>query len=89
MNDHTAQQSYSRTAQSPVTTGRQGPEGLGSGLDQHQKAMTAAATIFGGRTTVPVSDAYVVILPDMSKMTPFAHEAIMSAMIESRARKLP
>ena len=39
------------------------------------------------RTTLPVSDGYEVILPDLSKVTPFVREAIMSAMIEVGAVK--
>ncbi len=51
------------------------------------QVLAAVATIFDGRTTVPVSDAYEVILPDLSKMTPFTREAIMTAMIEAGAVK--
>ena len=49
--------------------------------------LAAVATIFDGRTTVPVSDGYALILPDLSKMTTFAREAIMSALIEAAAAK--
>ena len=45
--------------------------------------LAAVATIFDGRTTLPVS----LILPDLAKMTPFTREAIMSAMIEAEAVK--
>ena len=51
------------------------------------QVLAAVATIFDGRTTLPVSSAYEVILPDLSKMTPFTREAIMSAVIEARAVK--
>jgi hypothetical protein len=34
------------------------------------------ATIYDGRTTVPMSDGYALILPDLAKMTPFTREAI-------------
>jgi cytochrome c-type biogenesis protein CcmE len=47
------------------------------------QVLAAVATIFDGQTAVPVSDGYALILPDLAKMTPFAREAIMSAMIEA------
>jgi hypothetical protein len=47
------------------------------------QVLAAVATIFDGRTTLPVS----LILPDLAKMTPFTREAIMSAMIEAEAVK--
>ena len=47
------------------------------------QVLAAVATIFDGRTTLPVS----LILPEPSKMTPFTREAIMSAMIEAEAVK--
>jgi malic enzyme len=50
------------------------------------QVLAAVATILDGRTTLPVSDGYA-ILPDLSKMTTFAREAIMSAMIEAAAVK--
>ena len=49
--------------------------------------LAAVATLFDGRTTLPLSDGYALILPDLSKMTPFAREAIMSAVIEAGAVK--
>ena len=51
------------------------------------QVLAAVATVFDGRTAVPVSDGCEVILPDLSKMTPFTREAIMSAMIEAGAVK--
>ena len=51
------------------------------------QVLAAVATLFDGRTTMPVSDGYALILPDLSKMTPFTREAIMSAVIEARAAK--
>jgi hypothetical protein len=51
------------------------------------QVLAAVATIFDGQTAVSVSDAYVLILPDLAKMTPFSREAIMSALIEGKARK--
>ena len=51
------------------------------------QVLAAVATIFDGQTAVPVSDGYALILPDLSKMTPFTREAIMSAVIEARAAK--
>ena len=51
------------------------------------QVLAAVATIFDGRTAVPVSDAYALILPDLSKMTPFSREAIMTALIEAGAGK--
>ena len=51
------------------------------------QVLAAAATLFDGRTAVPVSDGYALILPEPSKMTPFTREAIMSAMIEAEAVK--
>ena len=51
------------------------------------QVLAAVVTIFDGRTTLPVSNAYEVILPDLSKLAPFAREAIMSAMIEAGAVK--
>jgi cytochrome c-type biogenesis protein CcmE len=51
------------------------------------QVLAAVATILDGQTALPVSDAYALILPDLSKMTPFTREAIMSAMIEARAVK--
>jgi hypothetical protein len=49
--------------------------------------LATVAAIFDGRTAVPVSDAYAVILPDLSKMTPFTREAIMATLIEAGAVK--
>jgi hypothetical protein len=51
------------------------------------QVLAAVATIFDGRTAVPVSDGYEVILPDLSKMTSYTREAIMSAVIEAGAVK--
>jgi hypothetical protein len=51
------------------------------------QVLAAVATIFDGKTTVPVSDGYALILPDLAKMTPFTREAIVSAMIEAGAVK--
>ena len=51
------------------------------------QVLAAVATIFDGRTTLPLSDGYALVLPDLSKMTPFTREAIMTAMIEARAVK--
>jgi hypothetical protein len=53
----------------------------------HDQVLAAVAAIFDGRTTLPLSDGYALILPDRSKMTPFTREAIMSAMIEAGAVK--
>ena len=52
------------------------------------QVLAAVATIFDGRTTLPVSDGYALIMSDLSKMTPFTREAIMSAMIEDGAVKV-
>ena len=52
------------------------------------QVLAAVATVFDGRTAVPVSDGYALILPDLSKMPPFTREAIMSAMIEAGAVKV-
>ena len=49
--------------------------------------LAAVTTILDGRTAVPVSDGYALILPEPSKMTPFTREAILSAMIEAGAVK--
>jgi hypothetical protein len=51
------------------------------------QVLAAVATIFDGRTTLPLSDGYALILPDLSKLTPFAREAIMTALIEAGAVK--
>jgi hypothetical protein len=51
------------------------------------QVLAAVATIFDGRTTVSVSDAYALILPDLIKMTPFTREAITTAVIEAGAVK--
>ena len=51
------------------------------------QVLAAVASIFNGRTTLPPSDSYAAILPDLSKRTPFTREAIMSAMIEAGAVK--
>ena len=51
------------------------------------QVLAVVATIFDGQTTVPVSDGYALILPDLSKMTPFTREAIVSALIEAGAVK--
>ena len=49
------------------------------------QVLAAVATIFNGRTAVPVSDGYALVLPDLSKRTPFTRETILSAMIEAGA----
>ena len=51
------------------------------------QVLAAVATIFDGRTTLALPNGYELILPDLSKMTPFTREAIMTAMIEAGARK--
>ena len=52
------------------------------------QVLAAVATIFDGRTTVPLSDGHALILPDLAKMTPFAREAIVSTLIEAGAVKV-
>ena len=47
------------------------------------QVLAALATISDGRTTVPVSDTYAVILPDLSNITPFTREAIMMVLIKA------
>ena len=49
----------------------------------HDQVLAAVATIFHGRTTLPLSDGYALVLPDLSKMTPFTREAVMPAVIEA------
>jgi cytochrome c-type biogenesis protein CcmE len=51
------------------------------------QVLAAVATIFDGRTAVPVSDGYALVLPDLAKTTPFTREAILPAMIEAGAVK--
>ena len=51
-----------------------------------EDVVAAIATVFDGKTTLPLPNGYELILPDLSKMTPFAREAILSALIEGRAR---
>src|SRR5918997_880850 len=51
------------------------------------QVLAAVATIFDGRTTVPVSDGYALILPDLSKLTPSAREANISMLTEAGAVK--
>jgi cytochrome c-type biogenesis protein CcmE len=51
------------------------------------QVLAAVATVFDGQTAVPVSDGYALILPDLSKMTPFAREANISMLIEAGAVK--
>ena len=40
-----------------------------------------------GAPSAPTPDAYALVLSDLSKMTPFTREAIMTAMIEAGAVK--
>jgi hypothetical protein len=49
---------------------------------------TAGRNLPNGRgASLSSPDGYALILPDLSKMTPFTREAIMSAVIEGMARK--
>ena len=51
-----------------------------------EDVVAAISTVFDGKTTLPLPNGYDLILPDLSRMTPFAREAILSALIEARAR---
>jgi hypothetical protein len=48
----------------------------------------AISSLFDGKTTRSLGErVYALVLPDLAKMTPFAREAIMSAVIEVGAVK--
>ena len=52
-----------------------------------EDVVAAISTVFDGKTTLPLPNGYELILPDLSKMTPFAREAILSTLIEVGAVK--
>jgi hypothetical protein len=43
--------------------------------------------VFDGKTALELAGGYEHILPDRAKTTPFSREAIISALIEGKARK--
>ena len=45
------------------------------------------ADLFNGRMTLPFSNRYELILPEFSKMTAYTRTAILTALIEARARR--
>ena len=52
-----------------------------------EDVVAAISTVFDGKTALPLPNGYELILPDLAKMTPFAREAIMPALIEARTVK--
>ena len=54
---------------------------------KREDVAAAISGLFDGKTALPLSNDYELILPDLSKMTAFSCEAIMSALIEGKARK--
>ena len=47
----------------------------------------AIATVFDGKTALPLPGGCGLILPDLAKMSPYSREAIMTALIEAGAMK--
>jgi hypothetical protein len=46
----------------------------------------ASASLFNGRTTLPLPGGYELILPEFSKLTAYTRTALLTALIEGRAR---
>jgi hypothetical protein len=46
----------------------------------------AIAGLFNGRTTLPLPGGYELILPEFSKLTAYTRTALLTALIEGRAR---
>jgi hypothetical protein len=46
----------------------------------------AIASLFNGRTTLPLPGGYELILPEFSKLTAYTRTAILTALIEGQAR---
>jgi hypothetical protein len=46
----------------------------------------AIASLFNGRTTFSLPGGYELILPEFSKLTTYTRTAILTALIEGRAR---
>jgi hypothetical protein len=46
----------------------------------------AIAGLFNSRTTLPLPGGYELILPEFAKMTAYTHTALLTALIEGRAR---
>ncbi len=46
----------------------------------------AIAGLFDGRTTLALPGGYKLILPEFAKMTAYTRTAILTALIEGRAR---
>jgi hypothetical protein len=50
--------------------------------------VAAISALFDGKTALPLPGGYELILPDLARMTTFSREAIISALIEGKSRKV-
>jgi hypothetical protein len=52
-----------------------------------EDVVAAIATVFDGKSTLPLPGGHTLVLPDIEKMTPYTREAILTALIEARPVK--
>ena len=55
---------------------------------QREDVVAAISALFDGKTALPLPGGYELILPDLARMTTFSREAIISALIEGKSRKV-
>jgi hypothetical protein len=53
---------------------------------KREDVVAAIATVFNGKAALPLPNGYELVLPDLSKMTAFSREALLSALIEGKAK---
>ena len=52
-----------------------------------EDVVAAISAVFDGKTALPLPGGYEMILPELAKMTSYSREALLSALIEGKARK--
>ena len=53
---------------------------------KREDVAAAISTVFRRQDRLPLPNGYELVLPDLPKMTVFSREAIISALIEGKAR---
>ena len=51
-----------------------------------EDVVAAISGLFDGKTALPLPGGYELILPELAKMTAFSREALLSALIEGKAK---
>ena len=53
---------------------------------KREDVVAAISAVFDGKTALPLPGGYELILPEFAKMTAYTHTALLTALIEGRAR---